>query len=40
MTDYMDPHNWDEEQVKEAKITIVCSCAIIAVMYVAIWIFY
>lgn len=40
MIDYMDPHNWDKEQVKEAKITIVCSCAIIAVMYVAMWVFY
>lgn len=40
MIDYMDPHNWDEEQVREAKITIMCSCVIIVVMYMAMWILY
>ena len=36
----MDPHNWDKEQVKEAKISTLYVCGFIAVMYVALWIFY
>ena len=40
MIDYMDPNNWDKEQVKEAKICTLYACAFITIMYIALWIFY
>lgn len=40
MKDYMDPRNWDEEEINECKYWALGMGACLTVVYIAMWIFY